>query len=168
MVSRVLNSLSINGLIPLWLVAHMITSKSPLTYKVSTYYYISHPNLITRLFTAPRLTLDHYRGAASPDVNHCVWYLFDPKVTGSLGLNQNPSSSECSALTHFSMSLAHKYANLKHSYNYDIKEQVTTKTFLKEKTGFTWNPQPLRYSVQKVYFKFNPLSVVLTFQIIYQ
>ena len=35
------------------------------------------------------------------------------------------------------MSLAHKYVNLKHCYNHDIKEQVTTKTFLKEKTGFT-------------------------------
>ena len=42
------------------------------------------------------------------------------------GLNQDPSDSECSALTHFSMSLVHKYANLKDYYNRDLKEQVTT------------------------------------------
>ena len=33
----------------------------------------------------------------------------DPKVTRSLGLNQDPSDSACSPLTLFSMSLAHKY-----------------------------------------------------------
>ena len=38
------------------------------------------------------------------------------------------------------MSLANKYVNLKELYNQDIKEQVTTKNFLKKKTGFTWNP----------------------------
>ena len=42
------------------------------------------------------------------------------------------SNSECSALTHFSMSLAHKCGNLKEPYNQDIKEQVTTKFFLKK------------------------------------
>ena len=35
------------------------------------------------------------------------------------------------------MSLANKYVNLKELYNQDIKEQVTTKNFLKKKTGFT-------------------------------
>ena len=43
-----------------------------------------------------------------------------------MGLNQDPSDSECNALTYFSMSLAHKYVNLKQPYNQDIKEQVTT------------------------------------------
>ena len=57
------------------------------------------------------------------------------KVTGSLGLSQDPSDSECSTLTHFSMSLAHKYVNLREPQ--DIKEQVTTKKVLKKKTGFT-------------------------------
>ena len=66
------------------------------------------------------------------------------------------------------MSLAHKYVKLKEAYNQDIKEQVTTKIFLKKKTGFKWNLQPQRNSVQKVFFKFNPLFVVLIFQIIYQ
>ena len=65
------------------------------------------------------------------------------------------------------MSLAHKYFNLKEPYNQDIKEQVTTNSFFKKTTGFTWNPQPQKHSVQ-VFFKFNPLFVVLTFQIIYQ
>ena len=90
------------------------------------------------------------------------------KVTKSLGLSQDPSSSECSALTHFSMSLARKYVYLKEPYNKDIKGQVTTIVLLKKKTDFTRNPQSQRKSVQKVFLKFNPLFVVLTFQIIYQ
>ena len=77
-----------------------------------------------------RASVSHF-----PDVNHCVWYLFDSKVTGSLGVSQDPSDSESSASTHFSMSLAHKDINLKEPYKQDIKEQVTTKTFLKQKTG---------------------------------
>ena len=40
------------------------------------------------------------------------------------------SDSECSALTHFSMSLAHIYVNLKEPQ--DIKEQVTSNFFLKK------------------------------------
>ena len=76
------------------------------------------------------------------------------------------SDSEYSTLTHFSMSLVLKYANLKEPQ--DIKQQFTTKRVSKKNTGFTWNPQPQRHSVQKVFFKFNPLFVVLTFQIIYQ
>ena len=47
----------------------------------------------------------------------------------SLGLSQDLSHSECSALTYFSMSLAHKYLHLKQPFNEDIKEQVTTKFF---------------------------------------
>ena len=38
----------------------------------------------------------------------------------------------------FSMSLVHKYINLKEPYNQGIKEQVTTKNFSKKKTGVTW------------------------------
>ena len=55
----------------------------------------------------------------------------------SLGLSQDPSDSECSALTHFSMNLARKYVNLKRPYNQDIAEQATTINFLKNKTDFT-------------------------------
>ena len=60
----------------------------------------------------------------------------------SLGLSQDPSDSKCSALTHFSMSPAHKYVNLKKAYNQNIKEQVTIKKCLKKETGFTWNSDP--------------------------
>ena len=73
----------------------------------------------------------------------CVWYLFDPKVTRSLGSSLGPqdySNSECSAITYFSMSLAHKYVNLK--YNQDIKEQVTTKIFLKKRQPLHEIPTP--------------------------
>ena len=44
------------------------------------------------------------------------------KLIRTLGLSQDLSGSECSALTHFSMSLAWKYVNLKEPYNEDIKE----------------------------------------------
>ena len=66
------------------------------------------------------------------------------------------------------VSLVHKHINLKEPYNQDIKEKVTTKKSLEKKAGFTWNLQPQRHSVQKVFFKFNPLFVVLTFKIIYK
>ena len=65
----------------------------------------------------------------NPNINPNIWYLFDTKVTRSLGLSQDYSNSECSAITYFSMSLAHKYVNLREPYNQDIKEQVTTKIF---------------------------------------
>ena len=91
-----------------------------------------------------------------------------PKVIKSVGLSQDSSSSECSALTHFSMSLARKYIYLKEPYTQDIKGQVTTIIFLKKKTDFTRNRQSQRQSVQKVFLKFSPLFVVLTFHIIYQ
>ena len=117
------------------------------------------------------------------DVYYCIWYLLDPKVTRSLvirlgpksqtsflcGLNEDPSDSECSALIHFSKSLARKQAYLKDSHDQNIKEQISTKNIKKKKkTGFTWNPHLHRHSVQKVYFKFNPLIVVLPFQRIYK
>ena len=47
-------------------------------------------------------------------------------------MSQDPSDSECSALAHFSMSLARKYVNPKEPYNQDIKEQITTIIFLKK------------------------------------
>ena len=96
------------------------------------------------------------------NVNHCVWYLFDPKVTRGLGLSQGPSNSECSALSYFYMSLAHKHINLKEPYNQDIKEQATT-IFLKKEDRLYMKSQPQRYSVYKWFFKFNPVFVVLIF-----
>ena len=61
------------------------------------------------------------------------------------------SDSECSGLAHFSMSLVHKYLNPKDPYNQFIKEQVTTKQFLKKNTGFTWNPQPQSQCAEGVF-----------------
>ena len=79
---------------------------------------------------------------------------------GSLGLSQDLSDSEYSAVTHFSMSLAYKYVNLKEPYNQDIKGHVTIKIFLKKKTGFTWNPQPKRHSIQDVFQIQSPICGV--------
>ena len=62
--------------------------------------------------------------------------------------------------------LVHKYINLKEPE--DIKKQVSTKFLKKEITGFTLNLKPQRRSEQKVFFKFSPLFVVLTFQTIHQ
>ena len=92
----------------------------------------------------------------------------DPKVTRSLGLSKDPSDSECSTLTHFSMSLAHKYGNLKEPFNQDINEQVTTIFFLKKEDRLYMKSPTQRQSVQKMLFKFSPLFVKLTFKIIYQ
>ena len=75
------------------------------------------------------------------------------------GLNQDPSDSECSALTLFSMTLTHTHVNLKEPYNQDNKELVTNKYFSKNKAGFTWISRPQRHSVQKAFFKFNLLFV---------
>ena len=50
-------------------------------------------------------------------------------------MNQEPSDSEYSALTDVSKSLAHKYVDLKESYNQDIRQQVTTKNIKKSPTS---------------------------------
>ena len=70
-------------------------------------------------------------------------------------MSQDPSDFEFTILTHFSMSLRHKYVNLKEPYNQEIKEKVTTIIFLKKKIDFTWNPQSQKQSVQKMFIKFN-------------
>ena len=66
------------------------------------------------------------------------------------------------------MSLTHKYVNIKEPCNQDIKEQIPTKKCFKKEDRIYMISQPQRHSVQKVFFKFNPLFLVLTFQIIYQ
>ena len=60
------------------------------------------------------------------------------------------------------MSLAHKHINLKEPYNQDIKEQATT-IFLKKEDRLYMKSQLQRYSVYKLFFKFNPVFVVLIF-----
>ena len=85
MVSWGVNFPHKNCPIPFWFAPsphHMITSKSlskpicssksykydqydKMTYRLSPYCYIPQANLISRLFTATQLTLDHYQGAAS-------------------------------------------------------------------------------------------------------
>ena len=55
-------------------------------------------------------------------------------------MSQDPLNSECSTLTHFSMSLARKYVHLKEPYNQDIKEQVTTIIFLKNDRLYMKSP----------------------------
>ena len=62
------------------------------------------------------------RGNVTNPILISVWYLLDPKVTGSLRLSQDPANSECSSLTHFSVRLARIYVSLKEPYNQDIKE----------------------------------------------
>ena len=134
-------------MVPLWFYHYLITWKSaPPSPPPSLCALPSHINMITMIRqntefppTArfPRQTYDHQalhcptanfwplsRGKVynTPHLNHCVCYLFDPKVTGALGLSQDPSHSEFSVLTHFSMSLVRKYVNLKETYNQDIKE----------------------------------------------
>ena len=119
-----------NGPIPLWLALHLITWKSPLPpFPTNVYALPSHINMTTMIrqntrfppTTRPPGKPDHHgitwsranfgplqRGSVTNSILIIVWYLFDPKVTGSLGLSWDPSDSECSALTHFSMSLAQK------------------------------------------------------------
>ena len=55
-------------------------------------------------------------------------------------MSQDPSDSECNALNHFSMSLAHKYVNIKEPYNQDIKEQVINKSFKKRRQALNEIP----------------------------
>ena len=116
----------------------------------------SQPQLPSRQTSSPGYSLPHGQRWTTingqthqPDVNQ---YLLDPKVIGSLATrlvpktqpstqqdsNRNPSNSECSALTHVCKSLAHMAHWLY-----------------------------MRHSVQKMFFKFNPLFVVFTFQMIY-
>ena len=125
-----------NGPIPLWLATYLVTLKSdppPPICPSKSYKYDNYDK--TRYKVSP-LLLDppgkrDYQGIHCPIANfgplsrgritnptdHCVWYLFDPKVSGSLGLSQGPFSSECSALANFSMSLACKYVNVKEPDN---------------------------------------------------
>ena len=50
------------------------------------------------------------------------------------------------------MSLAHKYVNLKESYNQDMKEQVATKNvFKKEGRFYMKSPTPEAYCAEDVF-----------------
>ena len=65
----------------------------------------------------------------------------------------------------FSNSLTNNQANLRELYNHPIKVQVTTKDVKKEDRFCKKSSPPQRQSVQRVFFKFNPLFLVLTFHI---
>ena len=195
MVSWGVNLPHKNGPILLWLAPNLITSKSkpppkPIrsskSYKYDNYdktkYKVSPYCKSFPLLLDPPGKPDHQathcptanfgpvsRGSITYSILITVFDTYlTPKVTGSLGLSQDLSDSECTVLTHFSMSVAREYVNLKKPYNQDIKVYVTTITFITKKKDFTWNPQTRRQSELKVFFKFNPLFVVLTFQIMYQ
>ena len=141
--------------------------------------YIYNPNLyalprpinmtnMIRQHTKFPSTVSSPRQTWSPG-SHCPTAKFGPLLRGSV-TNPMLITAFDAYLTPKSLgavSLVHKYVNLKEPYNKNIKEKVTIKKFLKKKAGFTWNPQLQRHSVQKVFFKFNSLFVVLTFQIIY-
>ena len=61
-------------------------------------------------------------------------------ISGSLGLSQDPFNSECSPLTHFTISLAQKYLSIKEPYNQGIKEQVTIKIFWEKNSLYMKSP----------------------------
>ena len=166
-----------NGPIPSWLTPHFITSNPPpnlhaLPSPIGMTTMIRQNTKFPPIAWSPGKP-DHQaidcptsnsgpllRDIVTNSILITVWYLFNTKINGSLGLSQDPSDSECSALTHFSMNLDRKYVNLKEPYDQDIKEYVTTIVFLKKKTDLIWNPPPQRQSVPKVFFKFNLLFVV--------
>ena len=124
MVSWGVNFPHKNDPIPLWLAPNLITSKSlpPL----NLYALPSRINMTTmirqntkfpptarspRQIWSPGYSLRHSQLLTTIEgkrhyshLNHCIWYLFDLNVTGSLSLSQRPFDSECSALTHFSVS----------------------------------------------------------------
>ena len=99
----------------LWLASHVMTLKSP-----PNQYALPCPIYITTM-------IRRHTKFSSSFTNLTIISVFDtyltPKVTGSLvsslglktqpstywGLNQDPSDSECSALTQFSMNLINKY-----------------------------------------------------------
>ena len=105
--------------------SHKYNNYDKATYMVSPYCYFPQENLLTRLFTAPQLTLDYFRRAASLTRYYSLHLILiwpqghqEPSNKGGsqdtakhlvgFGWNQDSSDSECSALTHFSKSLAHK------------------------------------------------------------
>ena len=70
----------------------------------------------------------------------------------------------CQLLMHSVQSPTHNSENLKEPYNQGIKVQVSNKD-IEKKTGFAWHLQPLS-NLQRMFLKFNPLFVMLTFEII--
>ena len=67
----------------------------------------------------------------------------------------------------FSKSLTYSKTNLKELCNWGINVHAPFK-LLQIKTGFAWNPQPLRHSVQRELFKCKTVFVPLTLQRIFQ
>ena len=113
---------------------HLITSKSPQpicsskSYKYGDYdktkYKIQIQSFSLLLdppgksdYQAIHCPTANFRSLLRGSITNHLITVFDtclaPKVTGNLSLSQDSSDSECSALTHFSMSLAHGCVNLK-------------------------------------------------------
>ena len=67
----------------------------------------------------------------------------------------------------FSKGLNHNFANLKEPYNQVINVQVTTRN-IKTEDGLFMKSSTPEISVRKVFFRFNPLFVLLVSQIIYE
>ena len=71
-----------------------------------------------------------------------------------------PFDSGCSALTHFSKSLAHKQANLKEPQNQNINEQVTTKKIKIEDRFYMISPKPRSECAEGVFQIQSPICCV--------
>ena len=61
-----------------------------------------------------------------PRLSGVLYQVWTPKPSQApiVEFEEDPSDSQCNALTHLSMPLGHKYINLKELYNQGIKECV--------------------------------------------
>ena len=76
-------------------------------------------------------------------------------------MSQDPSDSECSALTNFFVSLVCKYVNLKEPYNQNIKEWFTTIIFFKKEDRLYMKSSIPEAKFAKGVFQIqSPISVV--------
>ena len=83
-------------------------------------------------------------------------------------MSQDPLNSECSALIHFSMSLARKYVHLKEPYNQDIKEQVAAIIFFKKDRFYMKSPTPETKCAEGVFQIQSPIWGINLFVFFYQ
>ena len=111
------------------------------SYKVSSNSQSAQANLFTRLFT------------------------WNSGLTNSPPLSLSQSTNKHLLKCIFSKSLTHNHANLRESYNQEIKRKAATKDIKKE-DRFCMKSPTMRHNVQRVFFKFNALFLVLVFQII--
>ena len=94
--------------------------------------------------------------------NWQFWF-FGPNLPKKVFPIKNRKSEHCHGILHIWIILGTKF-QLKLTILSFWTKFTPKKVFsVENKTDFTWNPQPQKQSVQKVFFKFNPLFVVLTF-----